>query len=78
MMMTEEMVLIYSTGDRVTQAQYGDGTVTAANQYHTVIDFDAHGSRRFATPLVRLERSFTVAPAKPAKARRARRAAAAL
>ena len=66
----------YSTGDRVSQAQYGDGTVTAANEYHTVVDFDAHGVRTFATPLVRLEPSATLAPPKPVKARRKARAAA--
>jgi len=42
----------------------------AVNEYHTVIDFDAHGSRLFATPLVRLERSSTTAPLKPTKPRR--------
>ena len=62
--------MAYSTGDRVSQLQYGDGTVTATNEYHTVIEFDAHGLRTFATPLVRLERSSTPAPIKPAKTRR--------
>lgn len=62
---------IYSTGDRVSQSQYGHGTVTTANEYHTVIDFDEHGSRTFATPLVRLERSSTAAPVKASKPRRA-------
>ena len=61
---------IYSAGDRVSQAQYGDGTVTVANEYHIVIDFDAHGSRTFATPLVQLERSSTAAPVKPTKTRK--------
>ncbi|HJU44821.1 MAG TPA: hypothetical protein VJ691_18485 [Vicinamibacterales bacterium] len=61
----------------MSQVQYGDGTVTAANEFHTVIDFDAHGPRTFATPLVRLERSQTTAPPKPAKPARARRRAAA-
>ena len=61
---------IYSVGDRVSQSQYGHGTVTVSNDYHTVIDFDEHGSRTFATPLVRLERSSTPAPPKPAKPRR--------
>jgi hypothetical protein len=65
-------VLIFSTGERVSQAQYGHGTVTVVNQHHTVIDFDEHGSRTFATSLVRLERSSTPAPVKPAKARRPR------
>jgi len=63
-------VPIFSAGDRVSQRQYGDGTVMAVNEYHTVIDFDAHGSRLFATPLVRLERSSTTAPLKPTKPRR--------
>ena len=55
---------MYSTGDRVSQPQYGHGTVTTVNKYHTVIDFDEHGSRTFATPRVHLERSLTAAPFK--------------
>jgi len=58
-------VRTYLIGDRVSQPQYGTGTVTVCNEYHTVIDFDEHGSRTFATPAVQLERSATVAPAKP-------------
>jgi hypothetical protein len=69
----ESDVPIYSAGDRVSQPQYGHGTVTAVNEYHTIVDFDEHGSRTFATPLVRLERSETAAPAKPVKTRRAAR-----
>ena len=61
---------IYSIGDRVSQPQYGLGTVTSANERHTVIDFDEHGARTFATQLVRLEQSSTPAPPKPVKARR--------
>lgn len=61
---------MYSIGDRVSQAQYGQGTITLANDHHTVIDFDEHGSRTFATRLVRLERSTSVAPPKAAKSRR--------
>jgi len=59
-----------SPGNRVYQAQYGHGTVTAVNEYHTVVDFDAHGTRTFATPLVQLEPSSTPAPEKPAATRR--------
>ncbi len=55
---------VFSVGDRVSQPQYGAGTVAAANEYHTTIDFDEHGSRTFATPIVKLERSETVAPMK--------------
>ena len=65
----------YDVADRVVQAQYGTGTITATNQYHTVIDFDEHGLRTFATPLVQLERSSTVAPAKPAPSHRRKRTA---
>ena len=61
---------MYAVGDRVSQLQYGDGTVVSANEHHTVIDFDAHGARTFNTSLVRLERSSTVAPVKPVKSRR--------
>lgn len=62
----------FSVGDRVTQPQYGNGTITASNDYHTVIDFDEHGSRTFSTRLVQLERSVTSAPAKAAKSPRRR------
>jgi hypothetical protein len=71
----------FAIGDRVSQPQYGAGTVAAANEYHTTIDFDDHGPRTFATPLVKLERSATAAPLRPKAARRKaapRRAAAAL
>jgi len=44
------------------------------DEYHTVIDFDEHGLRRFSTAMVKLERSTTVEPGKPPK--RARKKAA--
>lgn len=70
---------LFSTGDRVSQPQYGAGTVAACNEYHTTIDFDEHGPRTFATAIVKLERSTTVAPPRPKTRRKAapRRAAAA-
>ena len=52
----------FSIGDRVSQRTYGDGTITAANEYHTVIDFDEHGPRTFSSALVQLERSESTAP----------------
>src|SRR5918996_2711359 len=73
-------VRVYAIGDRVSQPTYGAGTVAAANEYHTTIDFDEHGPRTFATPMVKLERSATTAPPRPKTARRkaaARRAATA-
>jgi hypothetical protein len=35
--------------------QYGPGTVIDLDVYHTVIDFDAHGPRRFVTNRVVVE-----------------------
>jgi hypothetical protein len=61
-------VRLFAKGDRVLQGQYGAGTVTATNEFHTVIDFDEHGSRTFATRLMHLEASDTAAP--PPKPRR--------
>lgn len=61
---------VYSIGDRVSQPQYGAGTVAAANEFHTTIDFDEHGPRTFATPMVKLERSATTAPVRPKATRR--------
>ena len=60
-----------NAGDRVAHAQYGDGTVSRANEYHTVIEFDAHGLRTFASSRVALTESMTPAPEKPVKAKRA-------
>ena len=60
----------YSIGDRVVQPQYGAGTVTAANEFHTVIDFDEHGLKTFATGRARLDPSSTPAPARPAARKR--------
>jgi hypothetical protein len=57
----------YAIGDRVSQAQYGHGTIRLVDEYHTVIDFDDHGIRRFSTAMVKLERSSTVEPGKPPK-----------
>ena len=56
-----------SAGDRVAHAQYGDGTVSSVNQYHTVIEFDAHGARTFVSPRVVLTSSSTPAPEKPVR-----------
>ena len=60
----------HSHGDRVAHTQYGDGTISSVNEYHTVIDFDAHGVRTFSSPRVVLAASSTPAPVKPAKAAR--------
>jgi hypothetical protein len=61
---------IRSAGDRVAHAQYGDGTVSLVNHYHTVIEFDAHGARTFASPRVVLTASTTPAPEKPVRGKK--------
>jgi hypothetical protein len=66
-------VKLYNIGDRVTQTTYGCGTITLANEYHTIVDFDEHGSRTFVTRMVQLETSNTAAPQRR-KATRKRRA----
>ena len=67
--------MTYASGDRVTHAQYGDGTLVSTNEYHTVIDFDGHGRRTFSSPRVALTTASTPAPVQPARRARAKRAA---
>jgi hypothetical protein len=68
-------------GDRVSHSQYGPGTITDLDVHHTVIDFDAHGSKRFVTSRVVLERTSdpgpTAAERRAAEAERTRAAKAA-
>ena len=61
---------IRKTGDRVSHMQYGHGTLSSLNEYHTVIDFDAHGTRRFVSSRVVLTDSMVPAPEKPTRARK--------
>ncbi len=58
----------YTRGDRVTHQQYGAGTLTDVNEYHTVIDFDDHGVHKFSTRLVVLEPTAIPAPVRAARA----------
>jgi hypothetical protein len=67
-------VKVFATGDRVAHAQYGDGTVTRVDEYHTVIDFDAHGIRTFSSPRVVLSPTTTVFTRPPRKRARAAKA----
>ena len=76
-----------AVGDRVQHEQYGVGSVTLLDVYHTVIDFDGHGLRRFVTDRVVVERTEDPGPtpserrviaARRAKEERARVKAAAL
>jgi len=41
----------YAVGDRVNQPQYGAGTITSVDDSRTVIEFDEHGTRMFATSI---------------------------
>ena len=58
---------LHAAGARVAHVEYGDGTVIRADEYHTVIDFDAHGMRTFSSPRVVLVPSNTAAPPKPTR-----------
>jgi hypothetical protein len=51
-----------SKGDRVAHGDYGPGTISEQDIYHTVIDFDGHGTRRFVTSKVVLERTSVPGP----------------
>ena len=62
----------WTKGDRVVQATYGAGTLVEVNEHHTVIDFDEHGRRTFATRLVVLQATSEPAPAKAARKRAAK------
>ena len=53
---------MYAKGDRVTQSQYGAGTILEANERHTVIDFDDYGLKTFSTRLVMLVRTAVAGP----------------
>ena len=60
-----DMRTMHSAGDRVSQAQYGTGTVASVNEYHTVIEFDEGRTATFITKRVELTASDTPAPVKP-------------
>ena len=59
----------WTKGDRVVQPTYGLGTLVEVNEQHTVIDFDEHGRRTFATRLVTLQATNEPAPARAARKR---------
>ena len=61
----------WTKGDRVVQPTYGPGTLVEVNEHHTVIDFDEHGRRVFATRLVVLQATSEPAPHKAPTRKRA-------
>jgi hypothetical protein len=66
----------HGIGARVNHVSYGDGTVKDVNEYHTAIDFDTVGLKRFSTPKVVLQSSNTPEPIKAAPKRGRAKAAA--
>jgi len=52
----------FDKGDRVSQPQYGNGTIMEVDENHTVIDFDEHGVCKFVSRLVTLSKSTEPAP----------------
>lgn len=64
----------FKVGDRVVQPNYGAGTITGIDDHYTVVEFDEHGAKRFASNLVHLERSADPAPQKGSKPKRAPKA----
>ena len=66
---------LFAKGSRVSQAQYGSGTVMSSDERYTVIEFDQHGTRRFVTDMVTLGPTNEPAPNKPEKSRRRKAAA---
>ena len=60
-------VKLFAKGNRVTQADYGSGTITSSDERYTVIEFDNHGRRVFVTDMVTLGKSDEPAPERPAK-----------
>ena len=64
----------WTKGDRVSQPTYGAGTLVEVNEHHTVIDFDEHGRRVFATRLVTLQATNEPAPARASRKRASKKA----
>lgn len=68
---------LFAKGNRVSQANYGAGTVVSSDERYTIIEFDNHGRRVFITDMVTLGKTDEPAPNKPAKGKRKPKAAAA-
>ena len=62
----------FAINDRVHSAVYGAGTISHLDSQYTMIQFDEHGSKKFLTSMVKLERSSVPAPAKPVRAKTAK------
>ncbi len=67
---------LFTKGNRVSQPNYGAGTVVSSDERYTVIEFDNHGRRVFITDMVTLGKTDEPAPAKTTRGRRKKAAAA--
>jgi len=65
---------LFAKGKRVTQPQYGAGTITSSDDQYTVIEFDEHGRRVFVTTMVTLEATNEPAPERAKTSTRRRKA----
>ena len=63
----------YSPGKRVSQDQYGPGTIVECNERHTLIRFDDHGVRLFVTTIVDLNPSTLPEPSKAKRTKAGRK-----
>jgi hypothetical protein len=63
-------VKLFAKGNRVSHADYGNGTITSSEEKYTVIEFDHHGRKVFLTDMVQLTKSDEPAPDKPKEKRR--------
>lgn len=61
---------LFAKGNRVSHADYGNGTITSSEEKYTIIEFDNHGRKVFLTDMVQLSKSDEPAPDKPAKEKR--------
>jgi hypothetical protein len=66
---------LFAKGNRVTQPNYGPGTITSTDEQYTVIEFDNHGRRMFMTNMVTLEPTSEPAPASTGRSKRRKTAA---
>lgn len=62
----------FSENDRVHNEIYGPGTILHVDAQYTTIAFDGHGTKKFVTNLVRLDRTDVPEPEKPVRARKSR------
>lgn len=66
-------LLVFSPKDRIDHAVFGPGTIVEIDERRTTIAFDASGTKKFVTSMVKLSPSDTQAP--PRRARSAKKAA---